>query len=44
LVTATPNAKGSAQKIRLIAQQAGGYAIKTTQAHKIARQMRTAVK
>jgi hypothetical protein len=41
LATATPNAKGSAKKIRLIAQQAGGYAIKTTQAHKIAKRMRT---
>jgi hypothetical protein len=38
---ATPNAKGFAQKIRLMAQQAGGYAIKKSQAHKIAKQMRT---
>jgi hypothetical protein len=38
---ATPNSKGFAKKIRLMAQQAGGYAIKTTQAHKIAKRMRT---
>jgi hypothetical protein len=38
---ATPNAEGFAQKICLMAQLTGGYAIKTTQAHKIARRMRT---